>query len=118
MITFWQAMALISTAATILGVFLAVYGMINNKTLKKESALTREAIQSNMEAIKSEARLTREMIQSENRSTREMIQSENRSTREMIQSEDRSTREMIRETTKYIADLIASGKRGLAGGQA
>ncbi|MDI6792844.1 MAG: hypothetical protein QME81_08275 [bacterium] len=41
---FLEALALVGTAATILGVFLTAYAMINNKILKKESKLTREAI--------------------------------------------------------------------------
>lgn len=55
MVTFWESMTLVGTAATILGVFLTVYATINNKTLKKESKLTRES-------IAEESKLTREMI--------------------------------------------------------
>ncbi|MDI6793673.1 MAG: hypothetical protein QME81_12560 [bacterium] len=53
--TFMENLALVGTAATILGVFLTVYAIINNKTLKKESKLTREALEK-------ESSLTREMI--------------------------------------------------------
>lgn len=41
---FWEALALVGTSATILGVFLTVYGIINNRILKNESKLTREMI--------------------------------------------------------------------------
>ena len=55
MVSFWESMTLVGTAATILGVFFTVQTMINNKILKKESRLTREA-------ITEESKLTREMI--------------------------------------------------------
>ncbi|MEW6619790.1 MAG: hypothetical protein AB1422_10725 [bacterium] len=51
----WESLALVGTAATILGVFLTVYGVVNNKTLKHETKLTRETIEE-------ESKLTREMI--------------------------------------------------------
>lgn len=53
--TFMENLALVGTAATILGVFLTVYAIINNKTFKKESKLTREALEK-------KSSLTREMI--------------------------------------------------------
>ncbi len=49
---FWQLLTLVGTMATILGVFLAVYALINNKTLKTESRLTREMIVKMEEGIK------------------------------------------------------------------
>ncbi|MBI4531656.1 MAG: hypothetical protein HY709_09035 [Candidatus Latescibacteria bacterium] len=52
---FWEALALVGTMATILGLFLTIYAIINNRTLKEESRLTRET-------IIEESRLTREMI--------------------------------------------------------
>ncbi|MEW6096092.1 MAG: hypothetical protein AB1567_06165 [bacterium] len=56
---FWEALVLVGTAATILGVFLAIYGVVNNKTLKHETKLTRETLAKTMAE---ESRLTREMI--------------------------------------------------------
>jgi len=53
--SFWEIITLGGTMATILGLFLTVYALINNKTLKEESRLTREG-------IKEESRLTREEI--------------------------------------------------------
>jgi hypothetical protein len=58
-ISFLENLALISTAATILGIFLTVYAIINNKTFKKESRLTREVTE---RIIKEENRLVREII--------------------------------------------------------
>lgn len=56
---FLEMLALVGTAATILGVFLTGYAIINNKTLKRESGLTRETTE---KLMKEESRLTREMI--------------------------------------------------------
>lgn len=41
---FLQALALVGTAATILGVFLTVYAIINNKMLKEERRIAMEAM--------------------------------------------------------------------------
>jgi hypothetical protein len=90
--SFLENLALVGTAATILGVFLTGYAIVNNKTLKKESRLTREA-------IAEESRLTREAVEM-------VIKEESRLTREVIAEESRLTREMIKETTKYLGDLI------------
>ncbi len=59
MLSFWEILALIGTASTILGIFLTFYAIINNKTLKKESRLTREVL---TETIAEESKLTREVI--------------------------------------------------------
>jgi hypothetical protein len=80
---FLENLALVGTAATVLGVFLTGYAIVNNKTLKRESRLTREAIE---RVIKEESRLTREAMA----------------------EESKLTREMIKETTKYLGDLIAA----------
>ncbi len=103
MLSFWEILALIGTASTILGVFLALYAMINNKTLKKESRLTREVL---TETIAEESKLTREAMAEESKLTRETIAEESKLTREVIGK-------MIQETTKYLGDLIfsISGKR-------
>jgi hypothetical protein len=84
---FLESLALVGTAATILGVFLTVYAIINNKTLKNESRLTREA-----------------------------LAEESRLTRETIIEETKLTREMIKETTEYLAKylgdlIVAEGDR-------
>ena len=41
---FWETVTLGSTIATIMGAFLTLYALINSKTLKEESRLTREAL--------------------------------------------------------------------------
>ncbi len=48
---FWELLALISAMATIMGVFLTIYARINNRTLKEEARLTREAIQATRESL-------------------------------------------------------------------
>jgi hypothetical protein len=40
----WEWLTVFGFTAAILGVFLTIYGMINNKTLKEESRLTREIL--------------------------------------------------------------------------
>lgn len=57
--SFWELIALVGTMATILGLFLTMYALINNKTLKEESKLTRESVE---KVITEESRLTREII--------------------------------------------------------
>lgn len=64
---FGENLALIGTAATILGVFLTIYAIVNNKTLKKERKLTREI-------IAEETRLTREVIKEITEMIKETIQ--------------------------------------------
>lgn len=56
---FIEILMIVGAPVTILGIFLRGYGIINNKTFKKESILTRESIG---EMIREESRLTRESI--------------------------------------------------------
>jgi len=42
--SFWQMLGLVSAVATILGVFLTIYAIINNRTMKEEFRLTREIL--------------------------------------------------------------------------
>ena len=42
--SFWELLALVSAMATILGIFLTIYGFINNRTIKEESRQTREIL--------------------------------------------------------------------------
>ena len=79
--TFWEAMALVGTMTTILGVFLTVYALINNRTLKAESRLTRETLR---ETIIEESRLTREMIAKMSEEIAHLIVAEGEKTRQMI----------------------------------
>jgi hypothetical protein len=84
-------MALVGTMATILGVFITIYGIINNRTLKAE------------------AKNVREILLGEAKSTKEIILEETRGIREILlrieQGQDEARREMA-EAIKYLADLI------------
>jgi ribosomal protein L30/L7E len=96
--SFLENLALVGTAATILGVFLIGYAIVNNKTLKKESKLTREVLA--------------ETIEKESKLTREVIAEETKLTREMIAKETSLVREMIKEIAEYLGNLIvAEGER-------
>jgi len=76
----WGAMVLVGTMATILGVFITVYGIMNNRTLKMEAAGIREILL-RMEQGQNETRL------------------------QISQQIEQSRREMA-ETMKYLADLV------------
>ncbi|MEW6619788.1 MAG: hypothetical protein AB1422_10715 [bacterium] len=90
----WESLALVGTAATILGVFLTVYGVVNNKTLKHETKLTRETIEE-------EGKLTREMI----KETTEYLSRLSKETTEYLSR-------LSKETTEYLGRLIvADGDR-------
>ena len=41
---FWEAVTIAGLVATIMGAFLTIYGIFNNKTLKEESRNTREIL--------------------------------------------------------------------------
>ena len=107
--SFWEALALVSAAATILGVFLAGHAMVNNRTLKQEAANTREMIQR-------EVANTREMIQQEAANTRAMLTVESANTREILgkfeQGQEEARREAaearkeMAEANRYLAELI------------
>jgi cell division septum initiation protein DivIVA len=92
------------TMASILGIFFAVYTKHNNRTLREESRLTREAVQE-------ESRLTREAVQEESRLTRETMVEESRLTREMIaQLGERldATLNKMNDTLQEIARLVVA----------
>ncbi|MGH9785327.1 MAG: hypothetical protein ACRD88_14185, partial [Terriglobia bacterium] len=76
----WEAMALVGTMATILGVFITIYGIINNRTLKAEAQGIREILL-RIEQGQNETRL------------------------QISQQMEHSRREMA-EAIKYLADLI------------
>ena len=42
--SFWELLALVCAMATIMGAFLTIYAMINNRVLREESAHTREIL--------------------------------------------------------------------------
>ena len=50
--SFWQMLGLVSAVATILGVFLTIYAIINNRTRKEEFRLTREMMREDSRSAK------------------------------------------------------------------
>jgi len=78
----WEAMALVGTMATILGVFITIYGIINNRTLKAEAQGIREILL-RMEQGQSEAR--REMAEAIER-LGQLIVVEGERTREAVRA--------------------------------
>ncbi|MEW5767378.1 MAG: hypothetical protein AB1797_07085 [bacterium] len=94
--SFIEALSLVGVAATILGVFVTVYAIINNKTLKKESKLTRETLG---EALERESKLTRETLG-------EALERESKLTREALEKQSILTREMIQQTNQYLAKYL------------
>ena len=83
----WEAMALVGTMATILGVFITIYGIINNRTLKAE------------------AKSIREILLEETRGIREILLRMEQGQNETRLQIEQSRREMA-EAIKYVADLI------------
>ncbi|MEW6095419.1 MAG: hypothetical protein AB1567_02675 [bacterium] len=84
--TFIEGLAYIGTAATILGVFLTIYAIINNKTLKSESKLTREMIQQTSQYISN-------LIEEIRKDTKETTQ---------------YLGNLTKESTQYLGDLIVA----------
>ena len=80
--SFWELLALVSAMATILGVFLTIYGFINNRTIREESRHTREIL-AGIEQGQSEAR--REMAEAV-RYLGELVHTEAEKTRQVIQA--------------------------------
>jgi len=77
---FWELVAIVSVMATILGVFLTIYAIINNRTLKEEAKSIREILavmgQGQTEARKEMAEAVRfvaQLIRTEGEKTREAI---------------------------------------------
>ena len=88
--SFWEMLALVSAMATIMGVFLTIYAMLNNRLLKEESAHTREIL----------ARMEHGQQRLEEGQQR-MEQGQQNIQKEMAESR----REMA-EAIKYVADLV------------
>ena len=78
--SFWEALALVGTMTTILGVCIAIYGLINNRTLKEV------------------ARGIRESLQQEAKNTREILL--------RIEQGQTEARKEMAEAIRYVADLI------------
>ncbi len=78
--SFWELLGLVSAMATILGVFLTIYGVINNRTLKEEFRITRDMLarldQGQQEARKEMAEAIKylaDLIRAEGERTRQTI---------------------------------------------
>ena len=78
--TFWEVLTVAGLVATVMGVFLTIYGIVNNKTLKAESQNTRDILsrieQGHSEARKEMAEAIRylaELIKVESQATREAM---------------------------------------------
>ena len=76
----WQVLGLVSAMPTILGVFLTIYGVINNRTLKEEFKITREILaridQGQQEARKEMAEAIKylaDLIRAEGEKTRQTV---------------------------------------------
>ena len=96
---FWQLLTLGGTMATILGVFLTFYAMINNRTLKEESQHTREILyrieQGQAEARKEMAETRKEIAQAMAEARKEMAEAI-KALGGLIRSEGEQTRDVIR----------------------
>jgi len=75
-----EFIAVAGTTSTILGVFLTLYGIINNKVLKSQSNLIREEIK----AIREEIKEFRKETRMELRKIAELIVADGERTRELV----------------------------------
>ncbi len=78
--SFWELLGVVSAMATILGVFLTIYGVINNRTLKEEFRITRDMLaridQGQQEARKEMAEALKylaDLIRAEGERTRQAV---------------------------------------------
>ena len=87
--SFWELLALVSAMATILGAFLAVYALINNRTLKSEFGSTREILvrieQGQNETRKDMAEARKEMAEAI-RYLADLIRAEGERTRQVVRA--------------------------------
>ena len=93
--SFWEAVGLVSAMATILGVFITIYGLINNRTLKEEATGIREIL-FRIEQGQNEAR--KEIAGAMAEARKEMAEAI-RSLGELIRSEGEKTRDAVRTQT-------------------
>jgi hypothetical protein len=71
--SFWQVLGLVSAMATILGVFLTIYGVINNRTLKEEFRMTREMLDRMDRGHQEATKYVADLIRAEGEKTRQAI---------------------------------------------
>ena len=71
--SFWQVLGLVSAMATILGVFLTISGVINNRTLKEEFRMTREMLDRMDRGHQEATKYVADLIRAEGEKTRQAI---------------------------------------------
>jgi len=98
--SFWEMLALVSTMTTILGVFLTIYAMINNKTLKEESRHTREILNRMEQGQKEIAEKQNATLARMEQGQKEIAEKQNATLARMEEGQ--------RESTKYLAHLIVT----------
>ena len=96
---FWQLLTLGGTMATILGVFLTFYAMINNRTLKEESKNTREV-------LLEESKNTRDVLLEESKHTREILL--------RIEQGQAEARRENEEARREVAQVMAEARKEMA----
>ena len=93
--SFWELLALVSAMATIMGIFLTIYGVVNNRTLRAEFSNTREILsrmeQGQEEGLKGIAEARKEMAEAR----KEMAEAI-RYLADLIRVEGEKTRQAIR----------------------
>lgn len=111
---FWEVLTLGGTMATILGVFLAIYAIINNRTLKEEARRTQELINKMDErtakasADSREAeRLTRELISKTTEETQKILHGMEENAHQVEENMNRTTQ----ETQKILARMEENANR-------
>src|SRR3990172_1186339 len=102
----WEMVTLWGLTASILGVFLTFYGIINNKTLKKESQSTRdilERIEKRQDESRQEFRKTMDRMESGR-------QESHKETLKVMQENHKEAVKVIERITEKIAELIVDRK--------
>jgi alcohol dehydrogenase class IV len=97
--SFGQLLGVVSAMATILGVFLTIHGVINNRTLKQEFRTTREILgkidQGQQEARKETAEAIGKMDRGQQEARKEMAEAI-RYLADLIRAEGERTRQAVR----------------------
>ena len=71
--SFWEAVALVGTMATILGIFITIYGLINNRVLKEEAKSIREILDRMDRGHQETSKHVADLIRLEGEKTRETV---------------------------------------------
>lgn len=100
---FMHDLALIGTASTILGIFVTVYAIINNKTLKYESRQTRELMERETAATRQILERMDQRLERTDQVLERIEQGQKEARHEMAEAIKE-----LKETIRYIADLIVS----------